>query len=192
MAGLEPAFVSLTASRLTFGPHRKVSQSAWSDLNRRSLRPKHAPFSIRKGERLSRTLKFIRGLPRTTLHPAGVEPAHPPWRDGTLPLRHRCFQSWPNCQRTFPSRSARDRHPFAHTSWSRTKKHRVGLEPTLPHYGCGVLAAKRPVLVIRMGPDGLEPSPARVRTECAAANTLVPGKSSVISFQSSAKPLTEN
>src|ERR1051326_6596013 len=26
-------------------------------------------------------------------------------------------------------------------------KHRVGLEPTLPHYGCGVLAAERPVRV---------------------------------------------
>ena len=30
---------------------------------------------------------------------------------------------------------------------SRTKKHRVGLEPTFPHYGCGVLAAERPVPV---------------------------------------------
>lgn len=28
---------------------------------------------------------------------------------------------------------------------SRMKKHRVGLEPTFPHYGCGVLAAERPV-----------------------------------------------
>ena len=25
---------------------------------------------------------------------------------------------------------------------SRMKKHRVGLEPTSPHYGCGVFAAK--------------------------------------------------
>jgi hypothetical protein len=35
---------------------------------------------------------IVRGLPQTTLHPAGVEPAHPPWRDGTLPLRHRCIR----------------------------------------------------------------------------------------------------
>ena len=28
------------------------------------------------------------------------------------------------------------------------REHRVGLEPTLPHYGCGVLAAGRPVLVV--------------------------------------------
>ncbi len=27
------------------------------------------------------------------------------------------------------------------------REHRVGLEPTLPHYGCGVLAAERPVPV---------------------------------------------
>src|SRR6185295_6445560 len=52
------------------------------------------------------------------------------------------------------------------------REHRVGLEPTFPHYGCGVLAAERPVRV--MGSDGLEPSPARVRTGCAAANTLIP------------------
>lgn len=40
--------------------------------------------------KLSHTLKLVRGVPRTTLHPVGVEPTHPPWRDGTLPLRHRC------------------------------------------------------------------------------------------------------
>ncbi len=34
---------------------------------------------------------------RTKKHPAGVEPAPPPWRDGTLPLRHGCVNSWPNC-----------------------------------------------------------------------------------------------
>ncbi len=38
VAGLEPAFVSLTASRPTIGPHRKVIQSAWSDLNRVTAR----------------------------------------------------------------------------------------------------------------------------------------------------------
>ena len=26
-----------------------------------------------------------------------------------------------------------------------SREHRVGLEPTFPHYGCGVLAAERPV-----------------------------------------------
>ena len=53
-------------------------------------------------------------------------------------------------------------------------EHRVGVEPTLPRYEGGVLAAKRPVRFSSVGPDGLEPSPARLRAECAAANTLIP------------------
>ena len=44
VAGLEPAFVSLTASRLTIGPHRNSWQSAWSDLNRRSRAPEARGF----------------------------------------------------------------------------------------------------------------------------------------------------
>ena len=32
---------------------------------------------------------------------------------------------------------------------------------------------------IRVGPEGLEPSPARLRAGCAAANTLVPKKTSL-------------
>jgi hypothetical protein len=32
---------------------------------------------------------------------------------------------------------------------SKNKEHRVGLEPTFPHYEYGVLAAERPVLVIQ-------------------------------------------
>ena len=31
------------------------------------------------------------------------------------------------------------------------KEHQVGLEPTLPHYECGVLAAGRPVLSVLSG-----------------------------------------
>src|SRR5205823_10312526 len=54
------------------------------------------------------------------------------------------------------------------------QEHRVGLEPTSPHYGCGILAAGRPVPVIQVGPEGLEPSPASLRARYAAANTLVP------------------
>jgi hypothetical protein len=52
----------------------------------------------------------------------------------------------------------------------------VGLEPTLPHYGCGVLAAERPVLALaqQVGPEGLEPSPTWLRARHAAANTLIP------------------
>lgn len=59
----------------------------------------------------------------------------------------------------------------------------MGFEPTSPHYGCGILAAGRSVPGLArhaassagpVGSDGLEPSPPRVRTECAAANTLIP------------------
>ena len=64
-----------------------------------------------------------------------------------------------------------DRRP----NCQRDREHRVGLEPTSPHYGCGVLAAGRPVhAIIRVGPEGLEPSPAWLRARRAAANTLVP------------------
>ena len=59
-------------------------------------------------------------------------------------------------------------------SCQRTSEHRVGLEPTLPLYESGVLAARRPVLYFSVGPEGLEPSPAWVRTRDAAANTSVP------------------
>ena len=51
-------------------------------------------------------------------------------------------------------------------------EHRVGVEPTFPPYESGVVATGPPVL--SMGPDGLEPSPFRVRTGYAAASTLVP------------------
>ncbi len=100
--GIEPVPRRLTAAcPYQHGLHRNVNQSAWSDLNRGTedlamagalvlVLPKHAPRSLRTGARLSHTLKLVRGVPRTTLHPVGVEPTHPPWRDGTLPLRHRC------------------------------------------------------------------------------------------------------
>ena len=72
----------------------------------------------------------------------------------------------------------------------------MGLEPTSPLYESGVLAAGRPVLfglrgegqeargvnllplsphlLPRLGSEGLEPSPVRVRAGCAAANTSIP------------------
>ena len=43
---------------------------------------------------------------------------------------------WSNCQRT---------------------EHRVGLEPTSPHYGCGILAAGRPVPFIQWDQRDLNP-----------------------------------
>ena len=73
-AGIEPAIVSLTGSRLTIRPHRKKSRG-WAS-NPRSPVPETgglANFPTSRSE-----------------HPAGVEPAHPAWRAGRLPLHHGC------------------------------------------------------------------------------------------------------
>ncbi len=63
---------------------------------------------------------------------------------------------------------------------SMNQEHRERLELSSPHYGCGILAAGRPVpTMLRMapasvGPEGLEPSPGGLRVRCAAASTLDP------------------
>jgi hypothetical protein len=59
---------------------------------------------------------------------------------------------------------------------SKNREHRAGLEPALPRYECGVLAAGRPVPanVMSMGPEGLEPSPTWLRARHAATSTLIP------------------
>ena len=55
------------------------------------------------------------------------------------------------------------------------QEHRERLELSSPHYGCGILAAGRPVQSITsVGPEGLEPSPGGLRVRYAAANTLIP------------------
>ena len=59
--------------------------------------------------------------------PAGVEPAHPPWQGSRLPLHHGRVKS------------------FQLSKNNQSPEHRAGLEPAFPHYGCGVLAAERPV-----------------------------------------------
>ena len=73
----------------------------------------------------------------TKEHPAGVEPALSAWQADRLPLHHGCG--------------------VLLTKLSMSKEHRVGLEPTSPRYGCGILAARRPVLVLvgqAFQPDG--------------------------------------
>jgi hypothetical protein len=101
------------------------------------------------------------------------------------------FLSWSNCQRTAhdqtgaaSNRDGRRAVPISSAvgpSQLKLREHRVGVEPTFPHYGCGVLAAERPVLVVvelvvmsSVGPEGLEPSPTWLRARHAAANTLIP------------------
>jgi hypothetical protein len=95
------------------------------------------------------------GFPTSrTKCPAGVEPALPPWQGDRLPLHHGHSFPTPNCQ--------------------GNREHRVGLEPTSPHYGCGVFAARRPVLITGVGPEGLEPSPAWLRARGSATRALAP------------------
>ena len=59
----------------------------------------------------------------------------------------KCAQSdlnRPNC----PGRAARYRYIMGAKCFaelSKIQEHKVGLEPTLPHYECGVLAAERPM-----------------------------------------------
>jgi hypothetical protein len=92
------------------------------------------------------------------------------------------FRSWSNCQRSPHGLVVRaNSNATAIGAVPTNAEHRVGLEPTFPHYGCGVLAAERPVLVVAelvvilpVGPEGLEPSPTWLRARHAAANTLIP------------------
>ncbi len=50
---------------------------------------------------------------------------------------------------------------IADAELSKNREHRVGLEPTSPHYGCGVLAAGRPVLATRFEWDQRGSNPHR-------------------------------
>lgn len=84
----------------------------------------------------------------------------------------------PNCQRT---------SIFKPQTTNFRTEHRAGLEPTLPHYECGVVPLDHQCFVQpsrAVGPEGLEPSPTRVRAGHAAANTLIPnGQCKVVSYE---------
>ena len=78
-------------------------------------------FRRRRNSRLSHTLRDSQRAPSGSRT-----------RTSALARQQAAATSWvqyelPNCQR------------------SNSSEHRVGLEPTLPHYGCGVLAAEPPV-----------------------------------------------
>ena len=86
-AGIEPAIVSLTGSRLTIRPHRSrpdwphrsrpdtpVGQSGRWDSNPRFPVPETGGAFLRPDSE----------------HPAGIEPARPAWQAGRLPLHHGC------------------------------------------------------------------------------------------------------
>lgn len=82
--------------------------------------------------------------------PAGIEPALPPWQGSTLPLHHG---------------------RLCYDQIVKEREHWAGLEPALPHYGCGVLAARRPVPINSVGPAGVEPTPSGLKVRHAACYT---------------------
>jgi hypothetical protein len=146
VAGIEPASVRLTgACPYQHGPHR----------NERKVRTTgfEPAISCARSTRITK-------LSHVLMESAQRE-SNPHFRDGkTAGYRY------------IMSALSEDRFVKDHK-----REHRVGLEPTSPHYGCGILAARRPVRfqlqINQVGPEGLEPSPHRLRAGDAAANTLV-------------------
>ena len=173
-AGIEPAKGRLTGACLyQHRPHRNLSQGGrirtcalkLPELARcqASLHPGKVgaggfepPISCSRSTRVSR-------LPHapisTSKHPAGVEPALPPWQGSRLPLHHgrRITGRIVKEQSTGPRSTAVP-----------------GLEPTSPHYGCGLLAALATSAFHSVGSEGLEPSPTWLRARHAASSTLIP------------------
>ena len=99
-----------------------------------------------RNPRLSHVLKNER--------PAGIEPALPPWQGSRLPLHHGRLSvttKLSNSESTGPDSNRRHRITGAE-SWPLDDQ-----------------------CLLSVGPEGLEPSPARLRAGNAAANTLVLG-----------------
>ncbi len=148
-AGIEPASSRLTAGRsyqheLHRNHDRRIRQSGWPDSNRRSPAPEAGGFP---------DFPTSRVVSITEKCPAGVEPARPPWRGGRLPLHH-----------------------------GHLRRPRIVKEPRAPGGTrtrvaalCGrSLRRWTTSACIGMGPEGLEPSPNRLRAGRSAARTSVP------------------
>ena len=151
--GIEPVVCSLTGSRLTIRPHRNAISVDRFELSISCAQTK--PALRRFG---------ARGFPN---------------------FPTRCFvsfianvQSWNRRTSTRERKSTqRESNPhFRHgepvgfpyimganvligLSKNKRREHRVGLEPTSPHYGCGVLAAGRPVQYSEWDQRGSNPHP---------------------------------
>ena len=124
---------------------RHGNQSGRPDLNRRSPGPEPGGFP---GFPTPRTRLHV----LTTVCPARVEPAHPPWHSGRLPLHHGHI-----CRHRIVKES---------TGWDSNPRHRVTGAVSLPlDDQCGFS---------RVRPEGFEPSLAWLRARCAASNTSVP------------------
>ena len=99
----------------------------------------------------SRRISHLSHTPRKC--PAGVEPARSPWQGERLPLHHG------HCDRRRIVKETQS------TGWGSNPRHRLtrAVSCLLDHQ-----------CMPRVGPEGLEPSPAWLRARCAAANTLAP------------------
>ena len=122
-AGIEPASRRLTVAFPYQHRTHRNSQSGRLDLNQRSRAPEARAPSLEILAKLSHVLK---------MRPAGIEPTHPAWQAGRLPLHHG--------RKILLTKLSKIDNA------KRSSEHRVGLEPTLPPYESGVLAARRPVL----------------------------------------------
>ena len=105
------------------------------------------------------------------MRPAGIEPTHPAWQAGRLPLHHGRKNLLTKLSKTI-------RTP----GQTRTGVTAVR-EPGTDWHGCQLVASPLDDQCLScwmldvfnsVGPEGLEPSPAWVRTRDAAANTSVP------------------
>jgi hypothetical protein len=115
---------------------RPKPMSGRPDLNRRSRAPDARAVSNTKGARLSHALMS-----------ADTRSAESAQRESNPHFRH--------------GKAVGCRYIMGADEMNQLSKnfreHRVGLEPTSPHYGCGVLAAKRPVLVVEWDRRGSNP-----------------------------------
>ncbi len=102
------------------------NQSGRRDLNPRSRAPATTGTMLRMVPRRC-PAEYEAFLRPASKRPAGVEPALPPRQGGRLPLHHGRDLTW--------------------AGLSKIEEHREGLEPSSPHYGCGILATGRPVRV---------------------------------------------
>jgi hypothetical protein len=99
----------------------------------------HEPHRIRTGALLVPNQADCQAFPHPGPKcPAGVEPAHPPWQGGRLPLHHGHEEPTPDCQRRAPGgtrthvAALRKRCPCRWTTSASTEWDPRGSNPHLP------------------------------------------------------------
>lgn len=164
------------------GLHRNIIQSAWSDLNRRSRAPEAlAAFTPKRGQTFPHAASlssrmccpFIQSTFARERKNTQRE-SNPHLRPGET-VRCRYVMGAVSPGRIIREEIARRANDVSlqdnrdrgqkSTGWESNPRCRITGAVSWP---------LNDQCVLSVGPDGLEPSPARVRTECAAANTLIP------------------